>query len=114
MSLKIDRLNNIIMREISAILMTEVKDPNVKFVTITSVRTTNDLSFTKVYFTSLKDEFRKETIKALRNASGFIRKELANRIEIRHVPKIEFIYDESIEYGRRIEDKINEIHEREK
>lgn len=113
MSLKIDRLNNIIMKEVSVILQMEVKDPNVKFVTITAVRTTNDLSFCKIYVTTLKDEFKSETMKALKNASGYIRKELANRIEIRHVPKIEFVYDESIEYGKRIEDKIKEIHEEE-
>lgn len=114
MSLKIDRLNNVIMREVSMILATEIKDPNIKFVTVTAVRTTSDLSFTKIYVTCLKDEFRKETMKALRNSSGYIRKELAQRIEVRHIPKIEFIYDESIEYGKRIEDKIREIHEEEK
>jgi len=45
------------------------------------------------------------------SASGYIRKVLADRIEVRHVPKLEFVYDESIEYGKRIEEKIKEIHE---
>jgi ribosome-binding factor A len=53
-------------------------------------------------------------MKYIKGASGFIRKILADRIEVRHIPKLEFIYDESIEYGRRIEDKIKEIHEKEK
>ena len=114
MNLKIERLNNTLMREISMILMQEVKDPNCKFVTITAVRTTSDLSYTKIYVTTLKDEFRKETMKALKNASGFIRRELANRIEVRHIPKLEFVYDESIEYGKKIEDKIKEIHKEDK
>lgn len=111
MSVKIDRLNNVIMREVSMILATEVKDQNIKFVTITAVKTTSDLSFCKIYVTTLDDADRTEIMKALRNASGFIRKELAERIEIRHVPKIEFVYDESIEYGNRIEEKIKEIHD---
>ncbi len=110
MNLKIERLNNLIMREISVILQTEIKDHDISFVTITAVRTTSDLSFSKVYFTCLDDEKRKQTIDALNNASGFIRKLLADRIEVRHIPKLEFVYDSSIEYGQKIEEKIKEIH----
>ena len=112
MSIKIDRINHSIIREISYILMEEVKDSNIKFVTITDCKTTNDLSFAKIYFTVLDDSKKEETIKALDNAKGFIRKELADRIEIRHIPELEFIYDESIEYGKKIEEKIKEINER--
>ena len=50
-------------------------------------------------------------IKALKDASGFIRRELAERIDIRHTPELEFVYDESIEYGKKIEDIIDKIHE---
>lgn len=110
MSLKIDRLNKLIMQEVSMILETEIKDQDIKFVTVTAVRTTSDLSYSKIYVTVLNDEHRKETMKALNNASGFVRKILADRIEIRHIPKIEFVYDESIEYGKNIEAKIKEIH----
>ncbi len=113
MSLKIERLNNIIMREVSMILEREVKDRGIEFVTVTAVKTTSDLSFSKIYVTVLNDEKRNETMKALENASGFIRKTLADRIEVRHIPKLEFVYDESIEYGNRIEAKIKEIHENE-
>ena len=111
MSLKIDRLNNIIMKEVSQILAREIKDNDIQFVTVTAVKTTSDLSFSKIYVTILNDERRKETMKALKNASGFIRKELASRIQVRHVPELEFVYDESIEYGKHIEDIIREIHE---
>ena len=111
MSLKIERLNNIIMREVSMILEREVKDRGIEFVTVTAVKTTSDLSFSKIYVTVLNDSKKDETMKALTNASGFIRKILADRIEVRHIPKLEFVYDESIEYGNRIEAKIREIHE---
>jgi ribosome-binding factor A len=110
-NLKIERINSSIQREISYILLNEVKDSNIKFVTVTAVKTTNDLGHAKIYVTTLKEDQKKETMNALRNAKGFIRTELANRIDIRHIPALEFIYDESIEYGKRIENKIKEIHE---
>lgn len=113
MSIKIDRINHSMIREISYILEREVKDQHIKFVTITDVRVTNDLSFAKVYFTILNEEHKKETLKALRQASGFIRSKLCERIDIRHMPELEFVYDESIAYGKLIEDKIKEIHEKE-
>lgn len=111
MSVKIDRINHSLVREISYILMTEVKDEDIKFVTITDCKTTNDLSFTKVYFTVLDDKKRESTLQALKNAAGFIRRELAERVEIRHIPELEFVYDESIEYGKKIENIIEKIHE---
>lgn len=113
MSLKIERLNNLIMREVSIILEREVKDRGIEFVTVTAVKTTSDLSFSKIYVTILNDDKKDEIMKSLKGASGFIRKTLADRIEVRHIPKLEFVYDESIEYGKRIEDKIKEIHEKE-
>lgn len=111
MSVKIDRIESNMIKEISYILMTEVKDKNIRFVTITDCKVTNDLSFAKVYFTLLNEEYKEETLKALKNASGFIRKELAVRLDIRHIPELEFIFDESIEYGKKIEDIIEKIHE---
>lgn len=109
MSVKIERINNMLVEEISYILATEIKDEDIKFVTITGANTTNDLSFAKIYFTTLKE--KEKTLEALNNASGFIRKMLADRIEIRHIPELTFIYDESIEYGKRIEQIIENINE---
>lgn len=112
-NVKIERLNHAFMEELSVILMTEVKDEDIKFVTITDVDITNDLSYAKVYFTVLDDSKRESTLKALNGASKFIRGKLSERIEIRHTPELKFIYDESIEYGNRIEDIIEKIHEKE-
>ena len=112
MSVKIDRLNHNIIKEVSYILMEEVKDEDIKFVTITDCKTTNDLSYAKIYFTVLDDSKKDSTLKALENAKGFIRKELSERIEVRHTPELEFVYDDSIAYGKRIEDKLKEIHGR--
>ncbi len=111
MSIKNDRIDSIIQKQISYIISNEVKNPNVKFVTITYVDVTNDLSFAKVYFTTLND--KENALKGLNSAKGFIRKNLADTLELRHIPELEFVYDKSIEYGKRIEDKIKEIHENE-
>lgn len=113
MSIKIDRISSSMSKEVSIIVANEVKDPDIKFVTITGCTVTNDLSFAKIYFTVLDDKKRETTEKALNNAKGYIRKLLADRMEIRHIPELEFIYDESIEYGKRIEDIIERIHENE-
>ena len=110
MSIKIERINSNMVKEISYLLQTEVKNPNIKFVTITDVKVTNDLSFAKVYFTVLNEEYKKETLKALNQASGFIRKKLCDRIDIRHMPELEFVFDESIEYGQNIEKIIEDLN----
>lgn len=109
-NVKIERLNHTFMEEISSILMNEIKDENIKFVTITGVDITNDLSFAKVYFTVLDDTKKDETLKSLNKASHFIRGKISEKVEIRHTPELKFLYDESIEYGNHIEKIIEEIH----
>ena len=108
MSVKNERINSNIQKEISYIIANEVKNPNIKFVTVTAVDVTSDLSYAKVYFTTLNGV--KETLNGLKSAKGYIRKTLADRIELRHIPELEFIYDESIEYGKKIEEIIEDIH----
>ncbi len=110
MSIKIDRIGSLMTKEISYILANEVKDQDLKFVTITECRVTNDLSYAKVYYTILDENKIEASKKAFKDAKGFIRRELTKRMDIRHTPELEFIYDESIEYGKKIEDMINELH----
>lgn len=107
--IKLKRIESQILREVSDIIMNEARDNAIKDITITGCEVTNDLSFAKIYFTTQGD--KQEVLKDLGEASGYIRGELAERIEIRHTPKLKFIYDESIEYGQRIESIISEIHE---
>lgn len=113
MSIKIERIASNIVKEISYILAYEVKDNDIKFVTVTDCKLTTDLSYAKIYVTVLDNNKKETTLKALKDASGFIRKELAERIDIRHIPELEFVYDESIEYGKKIEDLIEKIHDEE-
>lgn len=112
-SIKIERLNHAFQEEISMILMTEIKDEDIKFVTITGVETTSDLSYAKVYFTVLDDTKRKSTLEALNGAASFIRGKLAERVEVRHTPELKFIYDTSIEYGNHIDEIIDSINKEE-
>lgn len=109
MSIKMERLGNIFAKEISNILATEIKDQNIKFVTITAANVTNDLSYVKVYFTVLENSKKDIILESLKKASRFIRKQLCERVELRKMPEIKFIYDESIVYGNRIEKIIDEL-----
>jgi len=111
--IKIERYNDLFVKEISYILQTEIKDQNIRFVTITDVSITNDLSYAKVYFTVLNREYLEVTEKALKRASSFIRGKLSERVDIRHTPELEFVYDESIQYGERIEKIIDQINQEE-
>ena len=101
------------IREISRIILEEIKDPNIKFVTLTGCDVTNDLSYAKVYFTCLNRDKKEETEKALNKAANYIEIELSKSIEIRKMPQISFHYDTSIEYGENIEKKLQEIKQKE-
>ena len=110
-NVKIERINHMIREEVSKILMLEIKDENIKFVTITDCDTSSDLSYCKIYFTVLNQEKKEDTLKALNKAASFIRGELAKKIEIRNIPELKFYYDESISYGEKIDKIIDEINE---
>ena len=114
MSVKTERLGNVLHREISNILMTEIKDKDLNFVTITKVDLSSDLSYAKVYFTTLDESKKDIVLKDINNARKFIRSILMKRkIEMRIIPELNFVYDDSIEYGNKIESIIEKIHEKE-
>ncbi len=108
-AVKLERLNNAFMEQLNIIFGTEIKNPILKKVVVTGVNITNDLSYAKIYFTCF-DENQKEVLKELLDSAGFIRGELSKRVEIRHTPELTFMYDTSLEYAKRIEDKIKEIN----
>ena len=112
MNLKGERVASDMQRELGNILLLEAKDEDFKHVTITDCEVTNDLSFTKIYFTTTDD--REKVTKDLNNAAGFFRSLLAERLQIRHTPELRFIFDESIEYGQKIEKIIEKLHEEDK
>lgn len=105
------RVSEQIRKEVSAILRDQVKDPRLGFATITGVDVTNDLSDAKIYFSVYgKSEDLESTREALASAHGYIRKEIGQRIQLRHVPEIRFIYDASLEHAAHINELIEKIH----
>ena len=111
-NIRIERLNDAFQEEIMQIILEEVKDEKLKFVTITEVKTSSDLSYAKVYFTCLQDDKREEITESLNKAAPFIRKCLAPRFDILKTPELKFIYDNSLEYGKHIDEIIDEINEK--
>lgn len=109
MSVKTSKINSSLLRAISYVIATEVKNKNIKFVTVTAVDTSTDLSFAKVYVTTLDTDFKDTTIKALNQASSFIRSQLFDRVDLRNIPELKFVYDDSIEYGTKIENIIDNL-----
>lgn len=112
MSVKTERIANLLVREISDILLNEVYDKDIRFVTITYCKVDTDLSLAQVYCTVLDKSKKDKCLQDLNAAKGFIKTELAKRkLEIRKIPDLRFIYDDSIEYGSKIEKIISEINE---
>ncbi|MEK8130186.1 30S ribosome-binding factor RbfA [Paenibacillus filicis] len=110
--IRVGRVGEQIKKEISQIIQSELKDPRIGFITVTGVDVTNDYSQAKVYLSVLgTDEQREETLKALARSSGFIRSELGKRIRIRKIPDLLFKFDASIDYGSKIQNILQQIHE---
>lgn len=109
-NIKIERLNHAFQEEISMIMNREIKDEDLKFVTITGVDTASDLSYAKVYYTVLDVEKKDLVEEKLEKAAPFIRTGLAHRVEVRHTPELKFIFDTSIEYGNHIDKIIDSLN----
>ena len=103
------RINDEMKKELSAVLR-EVKDPRVSgaFISITSVEVTGDLKFAKVYYSAMMGD-KKEVAKGLKSSAGFIRREIARRLNLRMTPEFTFCEDHSIEHGARISKLLNGI-----
>lgn len=100
---RIDRIEKMIERELALILMEEAKNELLKFVSVTKVTITNDLSLATIWYTVLGNEGEVEaTSKQLVNATGFLKSELAHRLDLRKTPDLRFKYDESLAYGNKI------------
>lgn len=105
-----DKIAEALHELISGLLIKGVKDPRIGFATITAVKVTDDLRYATIYFTVIGEESeKKDTEVGLNSAKGFIRKEVAKVLRLRFVPEIIFKYDESVEYGRHIDNLLNEV-----
>ena len=107
---KLQRIESDILKYLSNILLTETRDDLLKTITLTEVEVNKDLSLAKVYFTSISELTHKEIEKEINEASPFLRGKLAKVLEVRNIPELKFIYDETIEYATKIERIISNIH----
>ena len=111
-SVKNTRINGEVLKELSNIIRSEIKDPRINPMTsVVSVEVAPDLKTCKAYISVLGDEqSQKDTITGLKSAEGYIRRELARTVNLRNTPEITFILDDSIEYGVNMSKKIDEIN----
>lgn len=107
---RLGRIDEEYRKELSQIIGYELKNPNVTgLVSVTKVKVTNDLKYAKVYVSILNSKNIKDTLAALKKSSGFIRSELARRVNLRNTPEIIFELDDSLEYGAKIDTILKEI-----
>lgn len=109
------RINEEVRREISVIIRDEIKDPRMTaMVSITSVKVSKDLKYAKVFVSIFgkNEEEKNETFAALKSASGYVRREVGQRMNLRNTPQIIFELDDSISYSMRIEELIDKVKEK--
>ncbi|QSV45194.1 ribosome-binding factor A [Geobacter benzoatilyticus] len=105
-----DKVSEAIHELVSSLIVKGLKDPRIGFMTITGVKVTDDIRHATIFYTVMggEDE-RKATAQGLNSAVGFIRKEVGKELRLRFAPEIIFKYDDSIEYGNRIDKLLKEI-----
>ena len=112
MSTRTDRVSDLIKGEVSRLLLREVRDPRVGFVTITGATVSPDLKNVRVFVSILGEpQARQASIKALNSASGFFKRALFKNLGLRFAPAVRFELDESLDQGDRIERVLQQIHE---
>jgi len=106
-----ERVQELLLKEISTLIQKELKDPRIGFSTVTTVELTNNLKHAKIYISVFGTESeQRDTITGLTNASGFIRGSLGKNLNLRYIPVLEFILDETAKRVARINKIINELH----
>lgn len=107
---RVEKLQQAIMHEISSMLLFDVKDSRIHDVTVTEVKVSEDMSYAKI-FVSLygSEESKKETWDALKKSLGYFRSEIAKRIRLRYTPELQFVKDETQAYAAHIEELLEKI-----
>lgn len=110
-SIKMTRINEEVLRELSNILRGEIKDPRISpMCSVVAVEVAPDLKSAKAYISVLGDgAAQKSTMEGLKSSAGFIRRKLAENVNLRNTPEMTFILDQSIEYGVRMSRMIDEV-----
>lgn len=113
MKVKLERVNSELQRQISKIISTDIKDPRVQngIISVTKVKTTPDLKYAKVYLSVYadNDEKKKEAFDTVVRSRGFIRNMLKDAVQMRLIPELNFVIDDSCEYGLKIDKILSEM-----
>jgi ribosome-binding factor A len=106
-----ERLGELLLAEISALVVRDLKDPRLGFVTFTRVELSDDLRHAKVFASILGSEPEKaRTLQGLASATGYIRRHLGRILRLRYTPELTFLIDESMEYGAKIAQLLRQLH----
>jgi ribosome-binding factor A len=111
MSRRTQRLNDLLREELAQLLLHQVRDPRLSgVVTVTSVQVASDLSLARVFISTLGgEEEKKQAMEGVGSATGYLRRELAHRLSIRRIPRLEFLRDDSIQEGVETLHLINRV-----
>jgi len=108
---RVEKLDSLLLREISSIIQFDLNDPKVGFATVSEVRLSPDLAYAKVYVSFLGKNYKKrDGIEALRRSKGYIKSELAKRLRIRKIPDLNFVVDDSLDKAMHIEELIEDAN----
>jgi len=105
-----NKIDEELRKEISSIISLELKNPHLTgLISVTKVKTTPDLRFARVYVSMINEKSKKENLAILKQSSGYIRSSVAKKINLRTTPELIFEFDESIEYGAKIDEILKDI-----
>lgn len=107
---RMNKIDEELKKEISNIISTELKNPHLTgLISVTKVKTTPDLRFAKVFISMINEKSKKENLSILKKSSGYIRSAIAKKVNLRYTPELVFEFDESLEYGSRIDEILKDI-----
>ncbi len=113
--LRVEKVQELMKQEVSKMLLRDIKDPRIGFVTVTQVELTGDLREAKIYVSIMGSEKQiTDSWHGLQSALGFIRREIGKRIRLRFTPAITFALDKSLDYSAHIQELLNKINSEEK
>ncbi len=114
-SLRMERVRELMKQEISKIILEDIKDPRVGFVTVTKVTVTSDLRSARVFVSLMgSEEQMAESLRGLNRSLGFIRREVGRRVRLRYTPELSLAIDDSIAYSAHIQELLLKVQDEEK
>ena len=115
MSRRTEQIAETIKEDVSVLIQRELKDPRLGFVTVTRVEVSPDLKYAKIFFSVLGDaDAKTESLKVLKRASSYLRRELSHKLSVRYTPELHFHFDEAMEHGDKIQRLLMQLEQEEK